>query len=149
MAGWALTCIVPLHFIEYYQSRGILFYGDFVQGEPLTMKSQLAPQQLRKYTQFFAHYVMVQEYSFRKYAPSYVAAVIVYTARYAMSVNPVWRPELTDLTGYEESSIYSCFHPLWRSYKEEFPSAGVATFGAVPDPPLWETSPRQNSSFSR
>jgi len=82
-AGWQLTCIVPMHFLEYYLSKGVLFYGDFAQGKPLTLKSQQAPQQMRKYLHFFAHYIMVQEYSFRKYPPSYLAAVIVYASRCA------------------------------------------------------------------
>lgn len=133
-----------MHFIEYYHSRGVLFYGDFAQGKALTVKSQVVPQQMRKYTQWFSNYIMVQEYGFRKYAPSYLAAVIIYTSRYAMSVNPVWRQELTELTGYDESSIYSCFHQLWRSYREEYPGAGVTTsFGSIPDPPVFENSPRR------
>jgi len=30
--GWQLTCIVPLHFVEFYMTRGVLFWGDTVAG---------------------------------------------------------------------------------------------------------------------
>ncbi len=33
--GWQLTCIVPLHFLDYYLTRGLLFQGEFLRGRPL------------------------------------------------------------------------------------------------------------------
>jgi hypothetical protein len=151
VAGWALTCIVPMHFVEYYLSRGVLFYGDFIGQKPLTLKSENAPQQMKKYAQFFAHYIMVQEYGFRKFPPSYLAAVILYTSRCALSVNPVWRPELHELTGYDENTIYNSFSQLWRAYKAEYPNWSGATTsafggGSLPDPPEFQNSPRSVAS---
>lgn len=30
--GWQLTCIVPLHFLDYYLTRGLLFQGEALRG---------------------------------------------------------------------------------------------------------------------
>ena len=33
--GWQLTCIVPLHFLDYYLTRGLLFQGEALRGRLL------------------------------------------------------------------------------------------------------------------
>lgn len=105
-------------------------------GKPLSLKSQSAPQQMRKYTHFFSQYIMIQEYGLSKYAPSFLAAVVIYCSRYTINANPVWRPELAELTEYDEGAIYTVAHQLLRQYKDEYPHAsGLSNFGTIPDPP--------------
>lgn len=158
--GWQLTCIVPLHFIEFYLTRGVLFYQDTVAGGRhrlgpsllppalppgllLTKKDilqqqhqqqeqQIAPAQLRKHAHFFASYAIVQEFAaLAPYPPSFVAALLLYLARLALGVSPAWRPELASLTGVEDGALAGLASQLLRSFRLDYPHHHLAPAAAA------------------
>ena len=57
-----------------------------------------------------------------QYSPSLLAAAIVYAARHALSVGPLWRPELEELTGHATSDVHGVFVQIWALYSETFPA---------------------------
>lgn len=156
--GWQLTCIVPLHFIEYYLTRGVLFCHDTVAGgrhrlappplpplppgllltkediaqkEQQQQQQQIAPAQLRKHAHFFASYAIVQEFtSLAPYPPSFVAALLLYLARLALGVSPTWRPELASLTGVEEDALVGLASQMLKSFRLDYPHHPLAAAGA-------------------
>ena len=115
--NWTLRATPALHVVGYYLSKGVVFVDDTWQGRDLIEK---IPRYVKKYADFFCNLTM-QEYSFQKYLPSQLAAAILMASREALSVAPRWRPEMTALTGYEESEISPIFDHVWKYYGEQFP----------------------------
>lgn len=129
---WCLTAVTPLHFLGYYLSKGVLFEDDLMQGKPLVEK---VPRYMQKYAEFFAD-LCLQEYSFQVYPPSLLSAAIITASRKALHVSPLWRHELTNLTGVTEQEIAPYMNHLWRHYLVSFPSAydsSQAKDGSSPD----------------
>jgi len=118
--GWRLRAIPPLHFIGYYLAKGSTFHDDSWQGRALIEK---IPKYMRKYADFFCN-LTLQEYPFQQYLPSHLAAAILLASRVALQLQPRWRPELTQLTGYEEKDIIDAFQHVWTYYEEQFPGHG-------------------------
>lgn len=117
--NWCLGTYTPLHFAGYYMSKGVLFHPDTMQGRPLVKK---VPGYLKRYVEFFAD-LCLQDYSFQKYSPSLMAAAIVMASRKALSIGPIWRPELSALCKYEEEEVRPCFAAIWECYRSSFPAA--------------------------
>ncbi len=118
--GWRLRAIPPIHFIGYFLSKGAIFQDDTWQDRALIEK---IPKYVKKYADFFCN-LTLQEYSFQQYLPSELAAAILLASRVALQLQPRWRPELTRLTGYDETDIIHVFNHVWRYYEEQFPGHG-------------------------
>ena len=118
--GWRLRAIPPLHIIGYFLAKGVTFQSDTWQERSLIEK---IPKYVKKYAEFFCN-LTLQEYAFQEYLPSHLAAAILLASRVALQLQPRWRPELTRLTGYEESDIKSVFNHVWSYYEEQFPGHG-------------------------
>lgn len=118
--NWQLRAVPPLHFVGYILSKGATYHDDSWQGRELIEK---IPKYVRKYADFFCN-LTLQEYSFQQYLPSHLAAAIILASRVALNIEPRWRPELTRVTGYNETDIINVFHHLWSYYDEQFPGHG-------------------------
>jgi len=118
--GWRLRAIPPLHIIGYFLAKGATFQNDSWQDRALIEK---IPKYVKKYAEFFCN-LTLQEYAFQQYLPSQLAAAILLASRVALQLQPRWRPELTRLTGYEESEIKVVFNHVWSYYEEQFPGHG-------------------------
>lgn len=118
--GWRLRAIPPLHFIGYFLAKGVTFENDSWQGRALIEK---IPKYVRKYADFFCN-LTLQEYQFQQYLPSQLAAAILLASRVALHLEPRWRPELAELTGYRENDILDVFKHVWSYYEEQFPGHG-------------------------
>ena len=116
---WQLSSFTPLHFLGYYRGKGVLYQQDTMSGKPLVEK---LPRYVRKYSAFFAD-LSLQEYGFQRYRPSLLAAAIVAASRKALHVAPLWRPELSALTGVAEAEMRPVFEHLWAHYVATFPTA--------------------------
>ncbi len=115
--NWTLRAVCPLHVMGYYLAKGVTFTEDKWQGRPLIEK---IPKYVKKYAEFFCN-LTLQEYSFQKYDPSHLAAAITMASRVALHLEPRWRPELTELTGYSESDIEGTYEHVYSYYEEQFP----------------------------
>jgi len=118
--GWRLRAIPPLHIIGYFLAKGATFQSDSWQDRALIEK---IPKYVKKYAEFFCN-LTLQEYAFQQYLPSLLAAAIILASRVALQLQPRWRPELTRLTGYQESEIGVVFSHVWSYYEEQFPGHG-------------------------
>lgn len=119
--GWKLRAVPPLHVIGYFLAKGAVFNDDTWQGRALIDK---IPKYIKKYADFFCN-LTLQEYTFQQYLPTHLAAAILLASRVALQITPQWRPELTLLTGYEESEIKTVFEHVWGYYEEQFPGHGA------------------------
>ena len=155
---WSLTTIVPMHFIEYYLECGLLFYGDHVRDKFIPPNESLAPSCLMRFCLFFSHFCTIRDYTYRRYSPNYVAAVIVYTTRFILNIKPqTWRSELIELTKFDEAAIEPGFQYLYNQFKEDFPrSLAHIEESILPDPPNFtliaankrEQAPRSTTSYT-
>ena len=118
--GWKLRAFPALHVVGYILSKGACFVDDTWQGRGLIPK---IPKYVKKYAEFFCN-LTLQDYSFQQYLPSQLAAAAILASRVALQLEPRWRPELTRLTGYEESDILHIFQHVWSYYEEQFPGHG-------------------------
>lgn len=118
--GWRLRAVPPIHFIGYFLAKGAIFQDDTWQGRALIEK---IPKYVKKYSDFFCN-LTLQEYAFQQYKPSELSAAILLASRVALQLQPRWRPELTKLTGYDESDIIHIFNHVWSYYEEQFPGHG-------------------------
>jgi hypothetical protein len=118
--NWCLSLITPIHFLHFYQARGIVFINDLFEGGPSNRKSAL--KYVKKYADFFAE-LCLQEYAFQQYLPSIMAAAVIAAARRAVKIDPIWNAELEGLTMYNERSIYKAYKHLYTYYTESFPTA--------------------------
>ncbi len=66
---WSLTVVTPLHFLNYYLAKSVVFEDDTRHGRPLVEK---VPKYIKKYVDFFAE-ICMQEYAFQAYTPSVLA----------------------------------------------------------------------------
>ncbi|TYZ61669.1 hypothetical protein PybrP1_010668 [[Pythium] brassicae (nom. inval.)] len=113
---WSLTALTPIHFTRYYLSQSVLFCDDEIQGASMVEE---ALEYYHKYNEFFVD-LCLQEYQFQAYRPSLVAAAILAVSRKALGMAPLWREELTVLTGYGEEQVEPCFCALWAHYVASF-----------------------------
>lgn len=118
--GWRLRAVPPLHIIGYFIAKGVTFQADSWQDRCLNEK---IPKYVKKYAEFFCN-LTLQEYAFQQYLPSHLAAAIILASRVALQLQPRWRIELTQLTGYQESDIKGVFSHVWSYYEEQFPGHG-------------------------
>lgn len=118
--NWTLRAVPPIHFLGYFLSKGAIFQDDTWQGRDLIEK---IPKYVKKYADFFCN-LTLQEYAFQQYLPSQLGAATLMASRVALNLHPRWRPELTRLTGYEESDISHVFDHVWNYYEEQFPGHG-------------------------
>mmetsp|Transcript_20439 Transcript_20439/g.19656 ORF Transcript_20439/g.19656 Transcript_20439/m.19656 type:complete len:293 (-) Transcript_20439:33-911(-) len=118
LLGYKLRAITPSHITRYFGAKGVVFHNDTYKCHKLTKK---IPSRIKKYSLFFCN-LAVQEYSFQKYLPSQLAAGIIMASRHSVQIQPLWRPELVRLTGYDLFEIEPIFAHLWRYYEEQFPS---------------------------
>lgn len=119
---WTMKVTTPLHFVNLFVTKGIVFNTDRMQGMPLIEK---VPRYVQKYVEFFAD-LTLQEYEFKEYCPSLLAAAIVAASRRALSIRPLWNDQLTELVGYNQEQIADAFTRVWRYYLECFPDEGAA-----------------------
>ncbi|CAI5712594.1 unnamed protein product [Hyaloperonospora brassicae] len=114
--GLRLTGVMPLHFLQYYMGQTVLFANDRVLGSDLVDE---AHGYYCKYAEFFVDLVL-QEYALQVYRPSVVAAAILVASRKALGVTPLWRDELSTLTGYDEQQVTPCFRAVWQHFETTF-----------------------------
>ncbi|KAI9908012.1 hypothetical protein PsorP6_004092 [Peronosclerospora sorghi] len=114
--GWRLTEVTTLHFLQYYMGQTVLFGDDKLLGAELVDE---AHGYYRKYADFFVDLIL-QEYAFLVYRPSVVAAAILVASRKALGVMPLWREELSVLTGYDEIQVVPCFQAVWEHFELTF-----------------------------
>jgi len=115
--GWRLRAVTPLHITGYFLAKGVVFENDSWKGQRIIGK---IPKCLKKYVDFFCN-LTLQDYAFQQYLPSKLAAAILLASRVSLFIQPLWRPELTRLTGYEEHDIHDVFQHVWMYYEEQFP----------------------------
>lgn len=120
--NWTVSVVTPLHLLGYYLEKGVLYEADTLRGDALIVK---LPKYIRKYSDFFAD-LSLQEYKFQQYPASIMACAIVLASRKALGVQPVWRAELTELTGNSYESFHKCAENLYRHYSVNFPSSVAA-----------------------
>jgi len=118
--NWQLRAIPPIHIVGYFLAKGATFNDDTWQGRSLIEK---IPKYVKKYADFFCN-LTLQEYSFQQYLPSLLGAAVILASRVALNIEPKWRPELVNLTGYNEVEITDAFHHVWSYYEEQFPGHG-------------------------
>lgn len=118
--NWKLRAIPPVHIVGYFLAKGVTFNDDLWQGRSLIEK---IPKYVKKYADFFCN-LTLQEYSFQQYLPSLLGAAVILSSRVALNIEPRWRKELVDLTGYNEVEITDVFHHVWSYYEEQFPGHG-------------------------
>ena len=116
--GWHLSSVTPVHCLTYFEGRGVVFEGDSWNGRPLIEK---IPRYVKKYNDFFAN-LCLQDYFYAQFSPTLLAAAIVYAARHALSLAPLWRPELELLTGHGADEVREVFAHIWKFYSDTFPS---------------------------
>nr|CCA27240.1 hypothetical protein PITG_03485 [Albugo laibachii Nc14] len=80
--SWCLTTIEPIHFIEFHKSRKLLHPDDRVYGHTIFPKMMEA---FENYVDFFVD-CCLQEYKFRRYRPSVMAASILAISRKALHI---------------------------------------------------------------
>ncbi|KAJ0405409.1 hypothetical protein ATCC90586_009448 [Pythium insidiosum] len=114
--GWSLTALSPIHFVRFYLSQPVLFTNDEIQGTDMVEE---ALEYYRKYADFFVD-LCLQSYQFQAYRPSLVAASILAASRKALGMSPLWREELTELTGYSPEQVEPCFIAVWTHYVKTF-----------------------------
>ncbi|KAG1693076.1 hypothetical protein DVH05_023857 [Phytophthora capsici] len=114
--GWRLTTVTPLHFLQHYMGQTVLFAEDRLMGAELVDE---AHAYYCKYAAFFVDLVLM-EYSLQVYRPSVVAASILVASRKALGVTPLWRDELSALTGYDEKQVSPCFQAVWEHFEATF-----------------------------
>ncbi|ETI40652.1 hypothetical protein F441_13946 [Phytophthora nicotianae CJ01A1] len=114
--GWNLTMVTPLHFLQHYMGQTVLFADDQLLGSELVDE---AHGYYCKYAEFFVDLVL-QEYSLQVYRPSVLAASVLVASRKALGVTPLWRDELSVLTGYDEKQVAPCFQALWEHFEATF-----------------------------
>ena len=152
--GWQLALITPIHFLQFYQARGIIFHTDLFEGGPSNRKSAL--KYVRKYADFFAE-LCLQEYSFQQYLPSVMAAAVIAAARRAVKIDPIWNSGLEGLTTYNEKDIFPAYKQLYNYYTESFPTAphvypsprSVVEFEARGGAALWENGTNNGIYISK
>lgn len=115
---WDVSRVTAMHFLGYYTSQGVTMPDDTCQGRRLVEK---VVTYMNKYVDFFAN-LCQQDYQFQRYRPSHIAAAAVLAARRALCIKPLWRDELSELTGYTVEDIVECGEELWNLYEEMFPS---------------------------
>jgi hypothetical protein len=118
--GWKLRAFPPLHVANYFLSKGVCFEDDLWQNKSLIQK---IPRYLKKYTEFFCN-LCLQEYAFCAYEPTMLASAVILASRFALQIEPRWRPELVRLTGYDEVDLVPIFHHVFSFYEEQFPGHG-------------------------
>lgn len=107
-----------MHFLQTFLAQTVLFSDDEILGGVDLVDE--AHAYYGKYADFFAD-LALQEYAFQAFRPSVVAAATLAAARKALGVAPLWREELSVLSGYSAEQVEPCFTALWTHY--------VATFG--------------------
>ncbi|VEU36445.1 unnamed protein product [Pseudo-nitzschia multistriata] len=117
---WQLRAIPPIHVVGYFLAKGVTFTDDSWQGRALIEK---IPRYVKKYAEFFCN-LTLQEYAFQQYLPTLLGAAIILASRVALNIEPRWKPELMELTGYNEVEITDAFHRVWSYYEEQFPGHG-------------------------
>jgi len=113
-----------------FNSQGILFENDMMQGLPLQAK---VPRYMQKYVDFFADFCL-QEYIFQMYTPSLLSATIIQASRKALHIFPYWRPELAALTGVAEDSMTQSMDHVWNHYIKNFPQSYDASRAVTTGP---------------
>lgn len=119
--GWRLRAVPSLHVIGYFLAKGVTFEDDSWQGRALIEK---IPKYVKKYAEFFCN-LTLQDYVFQQYYPTHLAAGILLASRVALQLQPRWRPELAQLTGYDECDIVDVFEHVWGYYEKQFPGHGA------------------------
>ncbi|CAM9968359.1 unnamed protein product, partial [Ectocarpus fasciculatus] len=114
---WDVSRVTAMHFLGYYTSQGVTAPDDTCQGRRLVEK---VVTYMNKYVDFFAN-LCQQGYQFQRYKPSHIAATAILAARRALCIKPMWRDELTELTGYKLEDISDCGEDLWSFYEKMFP----------------------------
>jgi hypothetical protein len=119
--SWTLRAFPPLHVANYFQAKGVVFDDDLWQGRELIDK---IPKYIKKYVEFFCN-LCLQDYQFQQYLPTKLAAAVVLASRVALHIEPYWRTELVQLTGYEEAEIHDIYQHVFHYYEENFPGHGT------------------------
>jgi len=123
MLGWQLRALPPMHFVNFYIAKGILFNDDRWQKRSIMEK---IPRYVKKYSEFFCN-LCLQEYEFTKYSPSLLASAICAASRAALNLEHEWRKELDEVTGYSFKEVNPVFKHVWSHYQKQFPGHGQRT----------------------
>lgn len=126
LLNWKLRAVPAIHVVGYFTATGVIFDDDRWHNQAPPAKVSAS---LYKFAIFFSN-LTLQQYCFAQYFPTHLAAAIILASRFAVKVQPYWRPELTTLTGYVESDIEECFLRIWDSYSVQFPNH-VTTYRSI------------------
>ena len=107
----------PLHFIEYYNTKGLLFVNDRCRGFMIKTNHS---NYLSQWCTFFTGFCC-RDYFFQQYTASHLAAAIVLASRNKLNIAPLWRSELTTTTGYSRGDVTLVFNILMEKYALKFP----------------------------
>jgi len=116
--GWHLSTVTPVHCLSYFEGRGVVFQDDLWNGRAVIEK---IPRYVKKYNDFFAN-LCLQDYFYAQYTPTHLAAAILYSSRHALTLAPLWRPELEALTGHTAEEVHEVFAHIWKFYADTFPT---------------------------
>jgi hypothetical protein len=115
---WNLTTVTTLHLLQYFVAKGSVFEADRIKDKRLPSK---VPKYMKKYAYFFTE-ICLQDFRFQEYPTSLLAAGMLACCRRSLFIKPIWRPELTNLTGYCMEDIQEVYERVWLHYMTSFPA---------------------------
>jgi len=119
--NWALECVTPMDFIDFFLAQGVCFVDDkILQGNASKHVSKKITDSIRKYCEFFAD-LCAQHYSFVKYDSIDVASAIIAATRKILKFQKIWCDHLTALCGMEFLRLKECFEQIFKHYYQMFP----------------------------
>lgn len=106
---WDFDIQTPLHFVNFYLSRGVIFSSDKTYNKPLN--------RLLNDIRIFASratFLALSDYSFYHFTSLAVAACSIGLARMEHGIRPLWPQELESLSWIPWSSVETCFLKLLK-----------------------------------
>lgn len=106
---WDFDIQTPLHFVNFYLSRGVIFSSDKTYNKPLN--------KLLNDMRIFASraaFLALNDYSFYHFTSLAVAACSVGVSRLEHGIRPLWPKELEALSWIPWNSVEACFKKLLK-----------------------------------
>lgn len=111
--NWNIKRVTPLHYIQLYNSLGILYDSDEIDSTDWLKVVRC----VRKYTEFFAD-MCLQESQFLNYSSEEIALSCIACARKIVNINPIWSPELSELSKFDLNM--NCCREIDSIYYKQF-----------------------------
>lgn len=106
---WEFDIQTPLHFVNYYLSKGVIFSSD--QMTCYNIQEQMKSIRLfaKKVT-----FCVLDDYNFYQYTSLAIGACAIGLSRLEHGVKPIWPEELTELSWIPWESVEKCFGELMK-----------------------------------